>query len=231
LALALEFQDVSAGYNRDVSALVDVSLRIEAGRMIGICGPNGSGKTTLLRVIQGLLPAASGLARVAGLDLAPCNHRRIRRRIACVFQNLETDSNMPVSAWEAAMMGRYGALGLFRRPGRPDRDAVEAALRQVDALHLSDRPVGLLSGGERQRINLARALAQEPELLLLDEPTTFLDAESQDAIVETIREVHEKNGLTTLVVSHDSDVLSALCEQIVCMRKGRVLAESGRQAG
>lgn len=230
MALAIEFQNVSAGYNRDVSVLVDVSLRVEAGRMIGICGPNGSGKTTLLRLIQGLLPVVNGSASVFGMDLVAANYRLIRRRIACVFQSLKIDPNVPVTAWEAAMMGRYGALGLFRGPGSADRDAVEAAMRQVDALHLLHRPLGLLSGGERQRVNLARALAQEPQLLLLDEPTTFLDAESQDAIVQTIRGAHDKNGLTTLVVSHDSDVLSSLCEQIVCVREGRVLSESDRQA-
>jgi ABC-type cobalamin/Fe3+-siderophores transport system ATPase subunit len=129
------------------------------------------------------------------------------------------------------MMGRYGALGLFRRPGLADLDAVEAALRRVDAFHLSDRPLGLLSGGERQRVNLARALAQQPDILLLDEPTTFLDAESQAGIVDTIRELHESSGLTTLVVSHDPNVVSALCEETIRMSKGRVLAADGRRVG
>jgi ABC-type cobalamin/Fe3+-siderophores transport system ATPase subunit len=218
---AVEFRSVSTGY-RGTTVLRDVSLSIASGRIIGVWGPNGSGKTTLLRTIQGLLPISSGSASVLGLEVVPASHRDIRRRTACVYQTLNIDPRMPVTAGEVVMMGRYSRIGLFRHPAKPDREAVERAMDRVDALHLRDRPFGQLSGGEQQRINLARALAQEPELLLLDEPTTFLDSESQRRVREIVRAVHAEIGLTTIVVSHHAGVLADLCEEIVLMERGAV---------
>lgn len=220
--LAVEFANMCAGY-RGNRALADITLGIEVGRIVGISGPNGSGKTTLLRVIQGMLPISSGSASVLGLKLTASNYREIRRGAACVFQNLNVDPRMPITAGEVAMMGRYGRIGLFRRPLRSDREAVTRALERVDALHLAARPFGQLSGGEQQRINLARALAQEPELLLLDEPTTFLDAESQQRVRDIVRAVHRETGLTTIVVSHDGRMLTELCEQIIAMERGSIV--------
>ncbi|MGI6295153.1 MAG: metal ABC transporter ATP-binding protein [Armatimonadota bacterium] len=219
--MPINFKNVYAGY-RGNNTLQDITLSIEPGSIVGISGPNGSGKTTLLRVIQGLLPVSSGSAEVLGMSLDARNLKKIRLGIACVFQNLNTDPRMPVVAEEVVMMGRYGRLGLLRHPGEIDRRAVQDALERVDAVHLARRPFGQLSGGEQQRINLARALAQEPELLLLDEPTTFLDSDSQQRVRDIVRATHREMGITTLVVSHDFEMLSDLCERIVVMKAGRI---------
>jgi ABC-type Mn2+/Zn2+ transport system ATPase subunit len=224
---AVEFVSMCAGY-RGGRTLRDITLGVETGRIAGISGPNGSGKTTLLKVIQGMLPISSGSASILGLDLSTPNYREIRCKTACVFQNLSVDPRMPVTAGEVVMMGRYGRIGLFRRPGQSDREAAARALERVDALHLANRPFGQLSGGEQQRINLARALAQEPELLLLDEPTTFLDSESQRRVRDTIRSVHARSGLTMVVVSHDAGMLASLCEQIIVMKSGSVAGVDSR---
>ena len=220
-SVAIDFSNVCAGY-RGSRTLKDITLSIAAGQIVGVSGPNGSGKTTLLRVIQGLLPISAGHASVLGLELIGPNHNEIRRRTACVFQTLNIDPRMPVTAGEVVMMGRYGRIGLLKRPQPRDREVVRQALERADALHLADRPFGQLSGGERQRINLARALAQEPDVLLLDEPTTFLDSQSQQRVREIVRSVHREVGLTTVVVSHDADMLDELCELIVVMNRGRV---------
>lgn len=219
--LAVEFCNVYAGY-RGSKTLTDISLRVESGQIVGIAGQNGSGKTTLLRVIQGLLPTSSGSASVLGHDLVTSNYADIRRRTACVFQTLNVDPRMPITAGEVVLMGRYGRIGLFRGPRQSDRDASRQALEKVDALHLIDRPFGQLSGGEQQRINLARALAQEPDLLLLDEPTTFLDVKAQQTVRDIIKSVHDECMLTTIIVSHDSNMLASMCNRIIVMQKGRI---------
>lgn len=217
----MSLTEVDAGY-RGKRTLTSVSLAVPYGRVLGISGPNGSGKTTLLRTIQGLLPIAAGSGQVCGLDLVRANYRDIQRRTACVFQTLSVDPRLPVSAGEVVMMGRYARTGLFRRVGRADLDIAEESLEKVGALHLKGRPYGQLSGGEMQRVNLARALAQKPDLLLLDEPTTFLDAESRQAVQELVLNIQRQERLTTIIVSHDADVLAALCEQIVVMKQGRI---------
>ncbi len=222
-SLAVEFSGVCAGYRDRRQTLKKITLSIGTGQIVGVSGPNGSGKTTLLRVIQGLLPVSSGSANVLGLSLVASNYREIRTKTACVFQTLNVDPRMPMTAGEVVMMGRYGRMGLFRHPRHSDRDAAVRALERVDALHLASRPVGQLSGGERQRINLARALAQEPELLLLDEPTTFLDSESQQRVRDIVKSAHRETDLTVIVVSHDVDILSDLCGQIIVMKRGSVV--------
>lgn len=218
---AVEFVDVRAGY-RGRNVLRGVCLRIAAGEITGIYGPNGSGKTTLLRAIQALIPIASGRASVCGLELIKANYRAIRRQTACVFQTPAVDRRLPVSAFEVAMMGRYARIGLLRRPSVEDRRVVKGCLERVGAAHLAHRPYGQLSGGEQQRVNLARALAQEPRLLLLDEPTTFLDVPARQRVLKIIREIHSYDRLTTVIVSHDSGALTEVCSKIAVIRDGTV---------
>jgi ABC-type cobalamin/Fe3+-siderophores transport system ATPase subunit len=219
--IAVSLSDVEAGY-RGRRVLRAVTLEIPDRRVVGITGPNGSGKTTLLRVIQGLLPTTSGRACVYGFELASRNYRDIQRQTACVFQTLNVDRRLPISAGEVVMMGRYARIGIFGRAQTRDREIAQDSLERVDASHLRNRPYGQLSGGEMQRVNLARALAQQPRLLLLDEPTTFLDAESQLTVRQLLLDIHSQENLTMIVVSHDADMLAGLCEEIIVLRRGSI---------
>ena len=205
--------------------LSEVCLRVAERELLGIFGPNGAGKTTLLRMIEGLVPLASGTARVIGREVHPSNLRWIRTFTAYVPQSLRVDPRMPISVRDVVLMGRYGRMGLLIPPKPEDFQAVNRALTQVGAEHLVSRPFGQLSGGEQQRVAIARAIAQAPRLMLLDEPTTSLDWESQHKVRDLIRTVHDDNGLTTIVVSHDVDFLARLCDRIVLMENGRIVDE------
>jgi ABC-type cobalamin/Fe3+-siderophores transport system ATPase subunit len=220
-SVAVALDSVSSGY-RGHKVLDDITLRIHTGSTVGVWGPNGCGKTTLLRVIQGLLPVFSGTAEVLGTHLTRSHHKDVRQRTAYVFQTLNVDAKIPVSAWDVVMMGRYGRIGLLRRPRDSDKKAVASAMEQVGGLHLANRPFGQLSGGEKQRINIARALAQDPSLLLLDEPTTFLDLESQARVRDVVKSIQSNTDMTILIVSHDMDILLDVCGEIVIMDHGRV---------
>ncbi len=217
--IAVDLKNVYTGY-KGINVISDVTFMIPKGAIYGISGPNGSGKTTLLRLIQGMLPLDSGSAKILGFELIASNYKIIRQKTACVFQNLNVDPLIPITAQEVVMMGRYGRIGLLKQPDSSDRDAVVRALECVDALHLATEPYGQLSGGQQQRINIARALSQEPELLLLDEPTTFLDYEYQKRVREIIKNIHCETKISTIVVSHDTAMLSELCESIVNLRRG-----------
>jgi ABC-type Mn2+/Zn2+ transport system ATPase subunit len=178
-----------------IVALEDISLTIPESEFVGVIGPNGSGKTTLCRAVLGLMAPLSGTLRV--LDCAceelRCHHRAL---IGYLPQKGMIDRNFPVTVLEAAMMGRYGALGLFRRPSQKDRDIARQALAQVGMDHHRDSALGALSGGQQQRVFIARALAQQPRILLLDEPTTGLDLTAQHSVVELIQQLHHELKLT-----------------------------------
>jgi ABC-type Mn2+/Zn2+ transport system ATPase subunit len=201
---------------QDVTVLEDISLSVPAGAFLAIIGPNGAGKTTLLRVILGLVRPASGTVRVFGR--APWELGGERRRIAYVPQVLTVDLNFPVRAAEVVLMGRYGRIGLVRRPGPDDRAAALAAMERVGIADLAGRPLARLSGGQRQRVFLARALANEPDLLLLDEPTTGVDVAATESLYELLRGFHEA-GMTILVVSHDVGVVAAYVDGVACVNR------------
>ncbi len=218
---AVDLNNIAAGY-RGKTVIREVNLTVPVGRVVGISGPNGSGKTTLLRAIQGVVPITSGDACVCGLPLVRKNYRNIQMQTACVFQTSVVDRRLPICAGEVVMMGRYARMGVFGRVETADREIVADSLERVDALHLANRPYGQLSGGEMQRVNLARALAAQPRLLLLDEPTTFLDAQSQQTFRELLADIQLEDHLTTIMVSHDAEMLASLCEEIVMMTSGSV---------
>lgn len=201
---------------QDVVVLEDVSLSVPAGAFLAVIGPNGAGKTTLLRVILGLVRPASGSVRVFGR--APWGLRSERWRIGYVPQVLAVDLNFPVRAAEVVLMGRYGRIGLGRRPRQEDRAAALRAMQRVGIAGLAGRPLARLSGGQRQRVFLARALANEPELLLLDEPTTGVDVAATESLYELLRGFHEA-GMTILVVTHDVGVVAAYVDGVACVNR------------
>jgi len=132
---------------------------------------------------------------------------------------------MPMNVREVVMIGRYGVLGLLRRPGRRDWEIVDEMLELVGMTHLALRPIGHLSGGEQQRVAIARCLAQEPELFLLDEPTASLDWKAQTEILELVKQIHDSRNLTTLFVTHDLDALPVACDRVVLMKEGLIINE------
>ncbi|MEE8353094.1 MAG: metal ABC transporter ATP-binding protein, partial [Dehalococcoidales bacterium] len=164
---------------RDRVALRGVSLEVTAGDFLGIVGPNGAGKTTLLSLVNGFRVPQSGRVTVLGRSTDGSSRNALRKHVGYLPQVNATDARMPMTVSDVVMVGRYGMLGLFRRPGRRDREVVAEMLEVVGADHLAKRPIGHLSGGERQRVAVARCLAQEPEILLLDEPTASLDWKAQ----------------------------------------------------
>lgn len=216
--------DAVVSYREDV-ALRGVSLEVRRGELVGIIGPNGAGKTTLLTLVNGLGTLVSGEVKVLGQRVGRRCPSSLRQRIGYVPQSQDIDPRAPVSVREAVMMGRYGRLGLLRRPARADWQAVDNLLELVGLAHLAKRPIGHLSGGEKQRVAIARALAQEPEILLLDEPTTALDRRARTEILRLVKEIHHLYGLTTLLVTHELQVAAQLCDRLVLMKHGRIWAQ------
>ncbi len=211
----IELDRISVAY-QDLVALDNVSLRVPSGSFLAIIGPNGGGKTTFLQVILGLVRPLQGKVKVFGKDPSELNGER--RRIGYVPQIMSVDLNFPVSVGELVLMGRYGRIGLFHRASAADRAAALQAMNRVGIAELSDRPIRRLSGGQRQRAFLARALANEPDLLLLDEPTTGVDAASTESLYELLRSLHS-GGMTMLVVSHDVGVVASYVEGVVCINR------------
>jgi zinc transport system ATP-binding protein len=201
---------------QDLLVLEDVSLNVSPGDFLAIIGPNGAGKTTLLKVILGLVRPVSGQVRVFGK--APWALDGGRWRIGYVPQMQSVDINFPIYASEAVLMGRYGRIGLMKRPSSNDRAAVHKAMDRIGIADLADRPLARLSGGQRQRVFLARALANDPTLLLLDEPTTGVDVAATEGLYELLRVLHE-DGITILVVSHDVGVVATYVDGVACVNR------------
>lgn len=198
-------EGVSLGYGRRILH-AGLSLQIRRGEFWGIVGPNGSGKTTLLRAILGTqAPLAGTIQRERGIAFG------------YVPQTGTLDEGFPLTVFEIAMMGRYRRVGLLRRPGAGDRDRVLQALEDVGIRDLADRTYRDLSGGQKQRCLIARALAGDPDVLVLDEPTTGVDLTSQKAILDLVRDLHGMRRLTVLMVSHHLTEVANLARRIVLM--------------
>jgi ABC-type Mn2+/Zn2+ transport system ATPase subunit len=205
---AIRLSGVVAAYGDQV-VLDRIDLDLRTGSLTSVVGPNGAGKSTLLKLIAGVMAPRRGEILVLG-D-AP---GRAARRIAYVPQAELVDWSFPVTVGDVVMMGRYPALGPLRRPGRDDQSAARAALDRVGMTHLKDRQIGRLSGGQRRRVFLARALAAEPDLYLLDEPVTGVDATTQEAIMDVL-EAEARSGRTVLATTHDLMCVAARFHDVV----------------
>jgi ABC-type Mn2+/Zn2+ transport system ATPase subunit len=210
---------------RESVALRGVSLSISQSEFVAIVGPNGAGKTTLLTVINGLAHLLQGRVQVLGKQMDGRVRHQLRKKVGYVAQVEIIDRRMPISVREVVMIGRYGLLGLLRRPSNHDWLLVDEALELVGMTHLASRPIGNLSGGEQQRVAIARCLAQEPNIFLLDEPTASLDWKAQTEILELVKRIHDERHLTTLFVTHDIDALPHTCDRVVLVKDGLIVGD------
>jgi ABC-type Mn2+/Zn2+ transport system ATPase subunit len=212
----LGLRHVAAGYDGRW-ALTGVSLEIPAGVLVAVIGPNGSGKSTLLRAILDLVPRRHGSIELDGRPLGGQ-----RRRVAYVPQRDLVDWSFPINAEQVVMMGRFPRIGAVAGPSTVDRNAVRAALERVGMSDLAHRQIGELSGGQQQRVFLARALVQEADLLLLDEPMTGVDLRTEEAIGALMRELRDA-GRTVLYATHDLEEAADVSD-LLCFVNGRVIA-------
>ncbi len=209
---AIEVHDLRVRYASD-DVIHDISFTIPGGRLVGIIGPNGGGKTTLLKAILGLVPTAGGSVRVNG---GPVNRRN--GEVAYVPQIASVNWRFPATVLDVVLMGRYGRLGWLRRPAARDREIALHALEQVHMADLAARSIAQLSGGQQQRVFLARALAQEPEVLLLDEPVSGVDVPTQETILHLLRDLGIE-GKTMLVTTHHLQHLQEHFDLLLCLNR------------
>jgi ABC-type Mn2+/Zn2+ transport system ATPase subunit len=212
-------RELSAGYGKNM-ILKDLSLDINAGSITGFYGPNGAGKSTFVKLCLGMLKPASGRITVLGGEPWGKGGRKLRLRMAYVPQNTQ-GGTLPVTVREAVGMGLYGRLGLFRPMTRARRLLVEQAMESCGIARLAEKRVQELSGGQAQRTAIARALAMDAELLLLDEPTSNLDTEGCAELLRTIKQKRERRRITVVMVSHDKDALGE-CGAVYRFHEGRV---------
>ncbi len=192
----MEVHDLTVAYHKK-PVLYGIDVVFPAGKIIGIVGPNGAGKSTLIKAAMGIIPLSSGWIRFFGLPF-----KQACARVGYVPQRESVDWDFPVSVMDVVLMGRYGRLGLLRRPSHADREVARACLEKVKMLPYANRQIGNLSGGQQQRVFLARALAQESDIYLMDEPFAGVDAATESAIITVLRELRDR-GKTLLVVHHD----------------------------
>ena len=208
MSFAIRTQQLTVSYGGE-PALWNVDLEIPEFSMTGILGPNGAGKSTLLKAILGVIPCLSGSVEVAGTEKSP---------VAYVPQRTAVDWDFPTTVLDLVMMGTYGRLRWFQRPGRKEREDALAALDQVRMREFADRQIGELSGGQQQRIFLARAFVQQASIYLLDEPFTGVDATSENLIMEILRELRDA-GNTIVFVHHDLTTVRSYFDHVVLLNK------------
>ena len=221
----IDFKGLSTIYEGEGNpAIYDIDLKVSKGEWVCIIGPNGSGKTTLLETVNGYLPYSKGSGTVFGKEILS-NLKHIRIKTGYVVQNFDIDPLMPFLCRDIVMTSRSAKIGAMRFTGKGDWDVVDRALETVGMTSFANRPVGKLSGGEYQKILLARAIAKEPELLLLDEPFSNMDIESRRTMQEALAKLQSDRDLTILMVSHGLDTIPEACNRLVVMCKGKVVMD------
>jgi zinc transport system ATP-binding protein len=207
----IAIQHLWAGYEQE-PILEDITLSVRARDFIGLIGPNGSGKTTLFRVLLGLLPPMRGSVSIMGMSV-----RKGRRYMGYVPQHVEFDQAFPISVWDVVMLGRLGQRRLLQPYTIQDQHYVREALEQVEMLHLRDRPLRALSGGQRKRIYIARALASQPSILLLDEPMAGIDPHTETHLYDLLTQLNQH--ITILMISHDIGAIARCVKTIGCLNR------------
>jgi iron complex transport system ATP-binding protein len=219
--MAFDIRGLSAGYPHGRAISVDLDLTIERGSFVAIIGPNACGKSTLLRTIARLLPALAGSVLLDGRDIRSRGAKELARELGLLSQSAEAPDGMRVA--DLIARGRYPHRRPFAAWSADDEQAVRRAMERTSVVELADRPVDELSGGQRQRVWLAMALAQETEVLLLDEPTTFLDITHQLDMLDLFRAINREQGATVVAVLHDLNQAARYADRIVAMRDGEIV--------
>ncbi len=205
--------------------LNNIFFSVKPGESVAIYGPNGAGKTTLLTLINGLLFCKKGRVIISDIVLSPETAREIRIITGYVPQNFDVDYRTPILAGTVVLSGCYGKLGLFHYP---DDLMLKKTCQLMEKLEISsvfNRPFGQISGGERQKVMIAKAMMQDPEILLLDEPFSSISKTSKEKIIEIIKTWHKEKGITIFLVSHEKDVIEKLCSRILYLEEGRIISQ------
>jgi len=212
--ISIDVENVTVAYHGKV-ALHKASLQLKAGTICGLVGMNGAGKSTLFKAVMGFVKPVSGRVLINGLPIRLVQKSNL---VAYVPQSEEVDWNFPVSVWDVVMMGRYGYMNVLRIPSQIDRHAVRNSLEQVQMTDLSDRQIGELSGGQKKRTFLARALAQQATVLLLDEPFSGVDITTEKLMIQLLIELRDL-GHTILISTHDLSSISTFCDRVVMINR------------
>ncbi|MEW6101829.1 MAG: ABC transporter ATP-binding protein [Candidatus Omnitrophota bacterium] len=215
----LKTRMLSGGYRKQ-NVVHDIDLEIKEGELLGIIGPNGSGKTTLLRLMSRVLIPQSGNTLFLGNDIFRLSPKEFSKKVSFVAQ--DTLINFPFSVFEVVLLGRIPHLGRLATETKHDLEVARQSLEMTDCLALKEKNINELSAGERQRVMIAKALAQEPVLLFLDEPTSHLDIGHQIQVLDLLKTLNKKNNLTIAVVLHDLNLASEYCDRIILLAEGRI---------
>ncbi len=208
----LDFHGVSVGYNGQ-PVLCDITFQVPHGQQVAVVGPNGAGKSTLFKALVGLLPLRAGKILIHGLPLG--HHLDC---VAYVPQREDVDWRFPLTVADVVMMGRYGRLPRLRRPSKEDHEVVQRSLARLGIAGLWSRPIGELSGGQQQRVFLARALAQEPHILLMDEPFTGVDITTREAVLQVLDQLQEQR-VTTMISTHDLSLAASSFDRVLLLNR------------
>ena len=212
-------------FYRNNIILENISLSIKEGEFLTILGPNGAGKTTLLTVINGLKTVHGGKVKIFGNVLNKKDAVIFRRKIGYVPQIINIDFRFPISVKEVVEMGRLSKVSPFKKLNKKDEEIVYQAMKLTGILNLANRPIGHLSGGEQQKVAIARAIAQEPKIMLLDEPTSNLDLSAQKNILNLIEKIYYEKRITTIMVTHLLNQIPKCSDRIILMEKGRIIRQ------
>ncbi len=222
MSALLSAQNLSFSY-ANVPTLIDIDFALECGALRALLGPNGSGKTTLLKLLTGILQPTRGAVLYDDADLKTLSRREIARRVALVPQELNLQFGFSVR--QMVMLGRTPHVSALGGPSKQDREVVERVMEMTEIQEMRERVVTELSGGEQQRVVIAMALAQEPQALLLDEPTVHLDISHQIEILDLVRKLNRERGLTVLATMHDLNLAALYFDDLVLLERGRIVAQ------